>query len=235
MMTSAVTFTALGLAAVSYVDAFQTPLPLLAKPFAAAMGSMSTTSATSSLLAGGAFSSLLTSEMDMDAAALLDDAGGGLGGAFDAVRNIAAGITVIVFLLAGLTFLYASFIIPAAAQELEKECRELDPQLWDQYVARLGEGETMGQRPDLMQELGVKLQPLLEEKLRAMDAAGLPTPLETTMNPFSSAGGSKRDTDVSSPTIPTSSGSQWENNDDIIDAVVVKTTDDDSKVSDDKS
>jgi hypothetical protein len=55
------------------------------------------------------------------------------------------------------------------------------------------------------------------------------------MNPFSSAGGSKRDTDVSSPTIPTSSGSQWENNDDIIDAVVVKTTDDDSKVSDDKS
>jgi hypothetical protein len=169
------------------------------------------------------------------------DEGGLAGGgtAFDVVRNIAAGITVVIFLLAGLTFLYASFIIPAAAQELEKECKELDPQLWEQYIARLGEGETMGQRPDLMQELGVQLQPLLEEKLRALDAAGLPTPLETTMNPFSRSAGSKSDTDDASPTptsttSPTSSGSQWESNDTIIDAVVETTTDENRKVSDDK-
>ena len=83
----------------------------------------------------------------------------------DILRNVAIGITAIVFLLAGLTYMTASVIIPAAAKELETECKELAPELWEQYQAKLEPGQTMGQRPDLMQELGAKLQPLLDAKI----------------------------------------------------------------------
>ena len=224
------------LVAVSCIDAFQAPLPLLAKPFSVALGPLAAPS--SSLLAAGALSSLLEANNDVTAVTATEiyqqhnncynyfwiaEEGGGV---FDTVRNIAAGVTAILFLLAGLTYAYASFIIPAAAQELEKECKELDPQLWKEYAAKLGEGETMASRPDLMQELGTKLQPLVEAKLRDLDAKGLPTPLETTMNPFSGGGG-QSDSDAS-PTMPSSS-SQWDSNDDVIDVVVEKKVEDGSK------
>ena len=140
------------------------------------------------------------------------------GGAFETIRNVAAGVTAILFLLVGLTYAYASFIIPAAAKELEKECKELDPQLWEQYQAKLGEGENMASRPDLIQELGTKLQPLLEAKLKSLDEAGLPTPLETTLNPFSKDSASPEKTENGPPSIPTSSG-QWDDNDGVMDAV----------------
>ena len=94
-----------------------------------------------------------------------DGGGGGGGGMMDILRNVAIGITAIVFLLAGLTYMTASVIIPAAAKELETECKELAPELWEQYQAKLEPGQTMGQRPDLMQELGAKLQPLLDAKI----------------------------------------------------------------------
>ena len=77
----------------------------------------------------------------------------------------AVAITAIIFLLAGLTFLTASIIVPAAAKELEKECKELAPDLWEEYQTRLEPGQTMAQRPELMQELGAKLQPLLDAKM----------------------------------------------------------------------
>eukprot|EP00977_Amphora_coffeiformis_P003093 scaffold578_cov167-Amphora_coffeaeformis.AAC.40 len=149
------------------------------------------------------------------------------GSAFDTIRNIAAGVTAVLFLLVGLTYAYASFIIPAAAKELEKECKELDPQLWEQYQAKLGEGEVMASRPDLMQELGTKLQPLLEAKLRALDEAGLPTPLETTLNPFSKDRASTKKSESDPSSIPTSSN-QWDD-DGVIDAVFEKKTDDGEK------
>jgi len=153
------------------------------------------------------------------------------GGTVDTIRNIAAGVTAFLFLLAGLTYAYASIIIPAAAKELEKECKELDPQLWTQYSAKLGEGETMASRPDLMQELGTKLQPLIEAKLKALDEAGLPTPLETTLNPFSKSSVSSNKNESEFPSIPTSS-SQWDSNDGIIDAVLAdkESNDADKKV-----
>lgn len=91
-----------------------------------------------------------------------EDGGGGM---IDILRNVAIGITAIVFVLAGLTYMTASVIIPAAAKELETECKELAPELWEQYQAKLEPGQTMGQRPDLMQELGAKLQPLLDAKI----------------------------------------------------------------------
>ncbi len=81
------------------------------------------------------------------------------------LRTIAVGITAVLFFLAGLTLVMANIIIPAAANELEKECKELSPELWDEYVAKLESGQTMATRPDLIQELGSKLQPLLDAKI----------------------------------------------------------------------
>jgi len=89
-------------------------------------------------------------------------------GIIGTLQSVAVGITAIVFFLAGATLLMANIIIPAAAQELEKECKELAPELWDEYLRKLEPGQTMGQRPDLMQELGVKLQPLLDAKIAQM-------------------------------------------------------------------
>lgn len=57
-----------------------------------------------------------------------------------------------------------------AAEQLEKETKELRPDLWDEYQAKLGEGETMATRPDLLQELGNIMQPLLVEKEARMAA-----------------------------------------------------------------
>lgn len=219
-MDTAFALASVALGAISYyADAFQPPLPLLVKPLAAAGSSsfLATTTDSSS----GALSSLLQANNDITTAVyqhhqhasntyfwIAED--GGSGGVFDTVRSVAAGVTAVLFLLAGLTYAYASFIIPAAALELEKECKELDPQLWDQFASKLKEGETMASRPDLMQEMGEKLQPLVTAKLKALDDAGLPTPLETTMNPFSTNKGD------APPSVPTSSASQWDNNDDVI-------------------
>ena len=47
-----------------------------------------------------------------------------------------------------------------------QECKELAPDLWDEYTALLRDGETMANRPDLVQELGTKLQPLLDAKMK---------------------------------------------------------------------
>jgi hypothetical protein len=140
------------------------------------------------------------------------------GGAWDIARNVGLGLTAVIFLLAGLTFLYASYIIPVAAQELEKECKELNPQLWEEYQAKLGEGETLATRPDLMQEMGAKLQPLLEAKIRAMDAAqgksgsSMPTALETTLNPIKSAAieVEPENGETRGPTITITSADQWD-------------------------
>mmetsp|Transcript_38330 Transcript_38330/g.89143 ORF Transcript_38330/g.89143 Transcript_38330/m.89143 type:complete len:133 (-) Transcript_38330:156-554(-) len=83
----------------------------------------------------------------------------------DILRNVGIAALAIIFLGAGLTFLTASVVVPAAARELEKECLELAPDLWREYQTKLEPGETIDQRPDLMQEVGQKLQPLLDAKL----------------------------------------------------------------------
>jgi len=87
----------------------------------------------------------------------------------DTIQSIAVVVTAVLFALAGLTLLMANIIIPAAANELEKECRELAPDLWNEYQAKLEPGQTMATRPDLMQELGAKLQPLLDAKIAKME------------------------------------------------------------------
>jgi hypothetical protein len=141
---------------------------------------------------------------------MMADAGGG---ALDTLRNIALGITAVLFFFAGITYLYASFIIPVAAQELEKECKELNPALWEEYQAKLGEGETLATRPDLMQEMGMKLQPLLEAKLAEAEGKSngvLPTALETTMNPMAKDPAVKKSEEENVLVVPLTTMDQWE-------------------------
>jgi len=152
---------------------------------------------------------------------MLQQAGGVL-------QTVAAVITGLIFFFAAVAFLYASFIIPAAAEQLEKECKELQPGLWEEYVAQLNKGETMAQRPDLMQELGTKLQPFLEDKLKKMDDNGELSALQSTLNPMPrSTPAQQEEPPVQSTVIPTMN--QWDDDGPagtgVVDATIVSKKD----------
>jgi len=53
-----------------------------------------------------------------------------------------------------LTLVSVNWLIPQAARELEEKTKSQYPELWAEYEAKLEPGETMAQRPDLIQELG---------------------------------------------------------------------------------
>jgi hypothetical protein len=81
--------------------------------------------------------------------------------ALGAVRTFFIVVTAILFAGAGLTYFVASVIVPQAAMQLERDTKRLRPGLWEEYEAKLGEGETMERRPDLLQELGNIMQPII--------------------------------------------------------------------------
>jgi hypothetical protein len=74
------------------------------------------------------------------------------------VTNIGIGIGLVVLITFGLVYLFATIIIPKAAVELEKQIKDLYPDLWDQYESKLQPGEKLADRPDLIQELGTELR-----------------------------------------------------------------------------
>jgi len=78
--------------------------------------------------------------------------------ALDIVKNIAIAIGGIIAVLAAVAILFSTFIIPKAAEQLEKQAKELDPALWQEYESKLEPGEVLAMRPDLMQSLGEKVQ-----------------------------------------------------------------------------
>eukprot|EP00978_Attheya_sp_CCMP212_P046986 scaffold421180_cov52-Attheya_sp.AAC.1 len=81
--------------------------------------------------------------------------------ALGVLRNFFIGISAVVVGLGLLTYATAAFIVPKAAQRLEADTNRLRPGLWEEYVAKLEEGETMSMRPDLLQELGNIMQPVI--------------------------------------------------------------------------
>lgn len=81
--------------------------------------------------------------------------------ALDSLRTFFIVITALVFGFAGLTFITAAFIVPKAAEQLEQDTRRLRPGLWEEFEARLEPGQTMATRPDLLQELGNIMQPII--------------------------------------------------------------------------
>jgi hypothetical protein len=101
--------------------------------------------------------STATSIMISDEAGAIAEANSGLQG----MRTFFAIITVLVVGLAGLTYATAAFIVPKAAERLEKDTKRLRPGLWEEYEAKLGEGATMANRPDLLEELGNIMQPII--------------------------------------------------------------------------
>lgn len=151
------------------------------------------------------------------------------GGILEVVQNIAVVITGIIFLLAGLTFLTASVIVPAAAKELEKECLELNPELWNEYQQKLEPGQTIAQRPDLMQEMGTKLQPLIDQKVERMFAekesegvdVGKDREAWQALDDFKKASTPPPSSPQSRPEFSTFSTNQWDDDSSVIDAKVV--------------
>jgi hypothetical protein len=101
--------------------------------------------------------STATSIILSDEAQAIAEANSGLQG----MRIFFSIVTTLVFGLAGLTYVTASFIVPKAAKRLEKDTKRLRPGLWEEYEAKLGEGATMANRPDLLEELGNIMQPII--------------------------------------------------------------------------
>jgi hypothetical protein len=65
---------------------------------------------------------------------------------------------------AALTYLTVNVLMPQAAQQVQEQILELDPSLWDAYQQKLRPGESMAQRPDLIQELGQKVLELQQQQ-----------------------------------------------------------------------
>jgi len=59
--------------------------------------------------------------------------------------------------------LTAAFLVPKAAEQLETDTKRLRPGLWEEYELKLELGETMVNRPDLLQELGNVMQPIIAQ------------------------------------------------------------------------
>lgn len=107
----------------------------------------------------------VATQVDQAASAVVDSGGGGI---METIGNFAVFLVGGVFFLFGLTFVMASVIIPAAAKQLEDQCKDLDPDLWEEYQSKLEPGETIDMRPELMQELGNKVQALMVESFDEM-------------------------------------------------------------------
>jgi hypothetical protein len=84
----------------------------------------------------------------------------------EGVKNIAFGVTAVVFLFAGLTYIAAAVLVPAGAQQLEIECTAIIPDTWNEYLGKLEEGQEMKNRPDLMFELGLLLNKSKADRLK---------------------------------------------------------------------
>ena len=89
-----------------------------------------------------------------------------IGDVGNVLRTVAIGVTALVFLIAGLTYLTASVLIPAGAEQLEIECQQFIPTTWKDYLAKLEDGQQMKDRPDLMFELGLLLNKAKADQLQ---------------------------------------------------------------------
>ena len=107
------------------------------------------------------FSSMMISDGLSAATYIKPDAE--VSGALSTLRTFFIVITAAIFGLTALAYLTAAFLVPKAAEQLEEDTKRLRPGLWEEYEAKLGEGESMVNRPDLLQELGNIMQPIIVE------------------------------------------------------------------------
>mmetsp|Transcript_37608 Transcript_37608/g.80233 ORF Transcript_37608/g.80233 Transcript_37608/m.80233 type:complete len:206 (+) Transcript_37608:64-681(+) len=84
-----------------------------------------------------------------------------LSGPLSALRTFFIVIAASIFGITAIVYLTAAFLVPKAAEELERDTKRLRPGLWEEYEAKLEDGESMVNRPDLLQELGNVMQPII--------------------------------------------------------------------------
>lgn len=79
------------------------------------------------------------------------------------LRTFFGASTALVFAAIALYFVTGAIIVPKAAQQLERDTKRLRPGLWEEYEARAGlkEGEKMTDRPELLEELGSTMRPII--------------------------------------------------------------------------
>jgi len=125
--------------------------------------------------------STATSILLSDDAAAIAEANAGLKG----VRTFFVVISALVIGVAGLAFVSATYIVPQAAARLEIDTKRLRPGLWEEFEEKLVEGETMAIRPDLLQELGDTMRPIIikdfEDSANAKDAVDVKEPKKNTV------------------------------------------------------
>ena len=80
-----------------------------------------------------------------------------IGDVLETMGMIVRVATVIAF---GIFIFFATSVIPQAAQDIERKAKEDYPELWNEYQARLRDGETLASRPELIQELGSVIRTL---------------------------------------------------------------------------
>ena len=85
--------------------------------------------------------------------------------AWEIVKSGLIGVGGLVAVLLLIAVVFANVIIPQAAEQLEQITREADPELWQEYQDKLEPGETLAMRPDLIQELGRKVQTSMNEAI----------------------------------------------------------------------
>lgn len=111
-----------------------------------------------------------------DAAKVLEAASSPAASIFEGAKNVITVVVGLIFAFAGITFITAAVIVPQAAKQLETETKRLRPDLWREYEAKLAPGETMAARPDLLQDLGNIMQPIIiaDAERQAMNGPGAP-------------------------------------------------------------
>lgn len=98
------------------------------------------------------------------------DAYASLAGPLASLRTFFVVLAAAAFGLTALAYLTAVVLVPRAAEQLERDTKRLRPGLWEDYEARLEAGENMAMRPDLLQELGNVMQPLIFRDIEAETA-----------------------------------------------------------------
>jgi hypothetical protein len=134
------------------------------------------------------------SDMGVDPA-LVNSVSSGFLSTFKNVLLVGGGFVAVLLLI---TAIFATFIIPAAAKELEQQIERDYPELWREYQAKLGPGEVLSQRPDLIQELGTKLQKKQMEDFDRQAAEDVSS-FDPTTSSSSSTGDSSSSSSTSSP------------------------------------
>ena len=100
--------------------------------------------------------SIVLTSSDMDAEAMASASLQGLRTFFGVSAALIVGAI-------GLYFVTGAIIVPKATQQLEKDTKRLRPGLWEEYInkANLKDGETMTDRPALLEELGNTMKPII--------------------------------------------------------------------------